>query len=190
MNPGDMVRLDDQGRARVGRVIEPGKGAIEAGIGQHGSGSGAADAELFAHCAGPVPDQMAELGQHARFQPAKQRGAFGITFLDGFGIGGHGRLQFGPIRNGGMHVGHGRFDRLGQLAARLGIGARRFEIYHGFVERWLRVAGQDVLQHALVVAFHRHDRVHQRIDRDMCRSDRGGRRIDQKRHIGIDDGDA
>ena len=91
------IRLDDQWHPALAQlwVVEPRKGAVERGIGQHLFRALATNAELPALRAIAVPHQVAQLGQHAAFEPVEQCGS--LVVPDPCGVLAHSLAHCGPI---------------------------------------------------------------------------------------------
>ena len=132
MDVGHPVRLDDQrcAGAAVGRIVEPGEGAVVARIGQDRPRALAANAENRRVRSVAVAGQMPQLGQHPAFQPAKQRAAFAVA--EAAGILEHCFAQLGPVGDRGAHVGKRRAQVRLELAALTCIGPRGFDVDQRF----------------------------------------------------------
>jgi len=144
---------------------------------------------LLADASVAISHEVAKLGQHSLVEPAQQRGALRIAFLDCGGIGLHRRLRPWPVGDRGVDIVHRRPQRLDQFAALPCIKSAGFDVDQRIVIRVVGIAIEDSRELARAVALDRHHRVQQRVDRQPFARDRGGRRIDQERHVGIGDGD-
>ena len=138
---------------------------------------------------------MAKLGEHPFLEPAQQCCAFTIGQSFGFGqpvgIGCHCCLHPGPIADRRTNIAQRGAERIFQLSPRPGIAALGFEIDHRFAlfARSIIIIIEDRGQPAVGIAPHRDHRVNEPADRKTLRGDRSGDRIDQERHVVINDRD-
>ena len=167
-------------------ALEPFDRCLHRAVGQQRRVGAAADAQLSGRRAVPVALLIAQQGEIAVEEPAQQRRRLAIA--DARGIVLHRALQFQPVAHRrpdiAQHLGHARQ----KLAAAFGVGALDLHVDHRFAALAARFTVEDVAQRAARVAPYRHHRVDDAIDRQPGCGDRARHRIDQKRHIVIDDG--
>ena len=195
MHGGDAVGLDDHRRTHraFGQLgIEGRKGAGVAGLGQQIALIAAADAQQVGMAAVPVLGDMAQLGKRAAGKPAQQLRTFRI--VDQHGIGGHRRHHLRPVGHGHAHVGQRRFQQALEFATLTGIDARGLDIDHRFAQRACDTIFSAVFRQGdkapLAVTLDGDDRVRQTVDHQASLGNRGGNRIDQERHVVVDQRDA
>ena len=109
---------------------------------------------------------------------------------DGFGIDLHRLDHARPVGDGIAHIGERGFDGLQQGAALAGIDARRLDVDHRFPMGALGADFGNGNQRALRVALDRQHRVGERVDHQPGLGNRRGHRVDQKRHVVVDQGNA
>ena len=187
MDLRDQVRLYDQRHpGALLLIFKPGKGAVIRNRAEQGLGAFATDSQRFALAAIAIAGDMAQLGQHPVLEPTQQRGAFAVGAA--IGVDRHDVLHLGPVLHRHPHIGERRFKRLFERPALAGIGAAGLDIDHRFALFAGCIALDHIAQLALGVAPHRQHRMEQPVDRQTvsgnCRRDR----IDQKRHVIIDQG--
>ena len=78
---------------------------------------------------------------------------------------------------------------LDQLAAAARVGAVELDVHHRFAAALVAAQRLDRQQLAVLVALDAHDRVEQAVDGQLACGDRVGDRIDQERHVVVDDRD-
>ena len=135
-----------------------------------------------------VAAQVAELRQHPAFEPAQQLRPFGI--VDSRGVGAHRLAHFRPVGHGGMNVGQGRAQLALQPPPLARVDPHSLDVDHRFAPRVLAPLGSDLAQRAVRVAAGMDHRVDQPVDRQPLRRDRRRDRIDQERHVVVDQRDA
>ena len=189
MDVAEMVRLDDQWAAIVLGILEPGESAVVGGFGKQFARALATDAQLVVLSPVAIARDMAELREHARIEPLQQFGAFRVRRSNALGVLQHGLLQFGPVGHSRAHIAQRRLERFLKLAAGLGVDACSFDVDHRFPERVVGITVGNRLELAFAVAFHRDDRMHEPVDRQTQRGDGRGDRIDEERHVVVDDRD-
>ena len=186
------IGLDDQRRIQPFRLglagqgeVEPGKGPVIGCIGQYLLRATAADAEQTGQRAIAAAGQVTQLGQHSAIQPAQQFRAFAAAFaiIQQIGIGGHCIAQFLPVTNRRADIAQGDAKRRFQLAPLARVDPRGFDIDHRFLRGIAALACRDGQQFAAIGPLDRNHRMHQPVDRQALRGNRGGYRIDQKRHV-------
>ena len=131
---------------------------------------------------------MAQLGQHSAFQPAQQFCAFFI--FDPVSIFAHDIAHFLPVGHGCTHIGQGRAQRLFQIAALARVNPHRFDVNHRFQRRFTGFGLGDGLQCSILRPADGHHRMDQPVNRQALRGHGRCHRIDQERHIVIDDGNS
>ena len=186
MDIGDQIALDDQRNpaAALARPIEPGESAVEAGRGQQRLGAFLADPQGIGLAAFAAAGNVAKLGQHPVLEPAQQRRAFAVR--QRISICAHRFLQARPIGHRNADIGERRSQRGFQTASQPRVSPVSFEIDHAFALFARSVRIQHVKQLALTVAAHCNHRVEQPINRQAMRGNGRGDRIDQKRHVIVD----
>ena len=152
MHPRKVVGLDDEQLARVALAVEPFEGPLERGVREHRGAALAANPELVVHRPVAVPDKMAQLGEHPAFEPLQERGALGIGGFDRLCIGLHRGLQFGPVGDCGVDIGHRRAQRFAQLLALAGVDPSGLDIDQRIVIGVVGIAFQNMLQHVPVLS--------------------------------------
>ena len=185
MDARQAVGLDDERVALA--FLEPGEGGVERGGCDQRLVMPGADAERGMAAAVAMDDFVTGQGEMARQEPAQQRRAFLIG--DGVGIGLHRGLHRCPVGNGGAHVGQRFGQRLFERAARFRVGPVRLDIDHRFAAGAGRVIIQDRGERAFAVAGDRQDGMEQPVDGDVGGGQRIGDRIDQERHVVVDQRD-
>ncbi len=195
MDARDAVGFDHQRHALwftaqnpCARAFEIGKRARIRPIAEQRRRAGATNAQPVFQPPIAMIDHAAQLRQVPIRQPAHQRRRFGIG--KAARIVEHRRLHARPIGHRRMDIGQGLVQRLGQFAPGARIDALGFKIDHRFAQFTDRLAIGQRGQFAIGPAPHRHDRMHQPIDRQPMLRNRGADRIDQERHIVVDHRDA
>ena len=141
----------------------------------------ARDAQHRAHALRAVPELVTEQGEVAIEKPLQQRRAFALR--QGRFVRRHGALQLRPVRHRRAHVRQHRGQIVDQRPPVAGIDPVHLDID----QRFGGPRAADLGQRAGIVARHSHDGVDDPIDRDVARTDRGRDRIDQERHVVVDD---
>ena len=187
MHLRDQVRFDHQRHSRTLLLaFKPGKGAVIGNRAEQGLGALAADPQRSALAAIAITGNVAQLGQHPILEPAQQRRAFAIGAA--IGVERHDVLHLGPVLYRDADVGQSRLKRLFQRAALAGISTAGFDIDHRFAFFAGRFAFDHFIELAIGVAPHCQHRVQQAIYGEAVRGNRCGNRIDQKRHIVVNQG--
>ena len=135
---------------------------------------------------------MAEEGEMVGFQPAQEilvlgqvGRAAGRQVGDGVEAGAPHRP---PVLDRQPHFGQHAGEGGGELVEQMGIGlAVDLDMHHRFGPRPLAGLGRDAQKVAVEVAPRRYDRMGQQVDGDLAAIELVGDRIDQERHVVIDD---
>ena len=186
VDAADKIRLHDQGLARMRRIVEPIKGAVPRTIRHQVCGARAANTERVALRAVAPSNDMPKLGQHAAVQPLQQGAPFLVVEV--FGIAFHPVAQFGPIGHGGANVFHRLDHRRLDRPALPRFDAFGLDVDHRFVIGLALLAFRNRDERAVFQSFDRNDGVDQPINRNALRGNRRSDRIDQERHVIVDDG--
>ncbi len=185
----EVVGLDDQRAAWVVARGEPGEGAVVGCLGEQLRRALAADAELVFLAPVAVTGDMAQLRQHARIEPFEQFGALFAVADNPFGIGRHRVAQLRPVGHRRAYVAQRQLERFLQLPPGLRIDPRGLDVDHRFAIGIVLVAVGYRLQASLAIALDGDHRVDQPVDRQAQRGDGRRDRIDEERHVLVDDRD-
>ena len=191
----DPVRFDDQRQAARPaprqKLVEPCKAAGIGGRGEQFPRAFPANAQRAGLRSVAAAHDMAQLRQHSVIEPAQQGRALGpVHRVQGGGIIDHGALDRGPIAHRRAHIAQRDAQRRRNGRARARVRPRGFQIDHRFAGNAGAVILGNLRDLAPPVAQHRHHRMQQPVDHQPVGRNRRGDRIDQKRHVFIDDGDA
>ncbi len=132
-------------------------------------------------------DVIAEQRHVAVGEPVEQGGAFGVRDL--FRVRAHLALELGPVADGEPDVVEHALEVGGERLAVAGVDPVELEVHHRFAPLAVGAQQLDLVQRALVVAADAHDRMEQAVDGDLAAGDGVGDRIDQERHVVVDDRD-
>ena len=131
---------------------------------------------------------VAEQGHRAVGEPVEQ-GA-GLGFGDLLRVLAHFQLQLMPVADRDPDIGEDRAQFGGKGLAAPGIGAVEFDVDHRFAAALVGAKRLDRGQHSVGAAFDADHRVKQAEDGQLVTGNRVGDRIDQERHVVVDDRDA
>ena len=184
VNGRDQVGFEQQ--RRIAALVEPVQRAVARARGEDRRGMIVArNPQPVRHGAVAQPAFMAEQREVSREEPVEQGRALEPLIraaeLDGIRL--HRAFQRAPVADRGADIGQVALDRLDQLAALLGVDPVHFDVDH----RFGGVAPTQRLDRAIGIARNADHRVDDAFDRDAMRPDRRGNRIDQERHVVIDD---
>ena len=180
---GNPVRFHQQGHALA--FLEPFERALARFVGQdrrivHPGNAEAVGARTLA-----VDLFMRNQREIAIEEPAQQRAAIAVG--QPIGILAHRYLHFQPVVHRAAHIAQDGAQIRLQRAALLGVHPLDLDIDKAFGPVRPLAALPDGLQLARCRPVHRQDGVDQPVDRNALRGDGVGHRVDQKRHVVIDD---
>ncbi len=140
----------------------------------------AGEAELVGDAAVGAPGLVAEQRHRAFLEPAEQLGT--LARAHGGGVGADRALQRAPVVHGVADLGERAFELGHQAAPGARVGALHFDVDHRFA-----LARADRFELARLVALHGDDGMDDAENDNVVGRDRARDRIDEERHVVIDD---